>query len=135
MNDQDILTRVINEGMSGRAPHLYGAAVVKDGEVIAIAHNEVWDTSDPSAHAEVRAIVAACKKLKMHNLPEGCILYGSHEPCLMCFMCGIWANISEFAFAHPASDVTRDTYGFKDISLEQIAAKLNKQVKIRHVHD
>ena len=59
MSDEEILRTVIQEGQKGRAPHLFGAAVVKDSEILAIAHNEVWDTADPSAHTDVREMVSA----------------------------------------------------------------------------
>jgi len=60
-----------------------GAAVVIDGKVIALAHNERETSLDPTAHAEVLAIRRAAKKLGRRRL-SGCTLYVTLEPCPMC---------------------------------------------------
>ena len=60
-----------------------GALVVKDGEVIARAHNERELLPDATAHAEVLAIRRACAALGSNRL-SGCTLYVTLEPCLMC---------------------------------------------------
>lgn len=60
-----------------------GAAVVRDGRVIAVAHNQPRALRDPSAHAEILAIRAACAALDDERL-SGCDLYVTLEPCAMC---------------------------------------------------
>ncbi|GJE38911.1 nucleoside deaminase [Methylobacterium persicinum] len=60
-----------------------GAAVVKDGRVIAVAHNRPRALRDPTAHAEILAIRAACIALNDERL-SGCDLYVTLEPCPMC---------------------------------------------------
>ena len=60
-----------------------GAAVVKDGAVIAIAANAPRTLNDPTAHAEIRAIRAAAEALGSDRL-EGCELWVTLEPCAMC---------------------------------------------------
>ena len=52
----------------------FGAVIVKDGEIIAEGVNQVPLNNDPTAHAEVQAIRAACKKLGTFKL-EGCEIY------------------------------------------------------------
>jgi tRNA(adenine34) deaminase len=73
--------------VAGRAPaHAdvpVGAVVVKDGAVIARAHNHREKGADPTAHAEVLAIRKAAKKLGSWRL-DGCTLYVTLEPCAMC---------------------------------------------------
>ena len=60
-----------------------GAIVVKDGAVIAAAHNAPRGLHDPTAHAEVLAIRAAAQALGSDRL-EGCELWVTLEPCAMC---------------------------------------------------
>lgn len=60
-----------------------GAVVVKDGKVIAAAGNETRAGHDPTAHAEIVAIRAACAALGAERL-TGCDLYVTLEPCPMC---------------------------------------------------
>ena len=60
-----------------------GAVIVVDGKIIARAHNERTTKCDPTAHAEIMALRKAGKKLGHWNL-EGCELYVTKEPCVMC---------------------------------------------------
>ncbi len=60
-----------------------GAVIVADGKIIARAHNERTTKCDPTAHAEIMALRKAGKKLGHWNL-EGCELYVTKEPCVMC---------------------------------------------------
>jgi tRNA(adenine34) deaminase len=60
-----------------------GAVVVKDGIVIARAHNQVEMLQDPTAHAEIIALGAAANHLGSRRL-KGCTLYVTLEPCPMC---------------------------------------------------
>lgn len=89
----------------------FGAVIVKDGKIIAKAHNQVLKKNDPTAHAEILAIRKACKKLKMHDLSD-CILYTSCEPCPMCLSASIWANIKEIYYGNTKEDA--DKIGFRD---------------------
>ncbi len=60
-----------------------GAVVVREGEVLAKAGNRTRELSDPTAHAELLAIRAACAALGSERL-VGCDLYVTLEPCAMC---------------------------------------------------
>ncbi len=60
-----------------------GCVIVKDNEIISRAHNQRETSQLSTAHAEIIAIEKACKKLKTWRL-EGCDLYVTLEPCLMC---------------------------------------------------
>ena len=60
-----------------------GAVIVQDGQVIARAGNRTRELHDPTAHAEVLAIRAACSELGQERL-AGCDLYVTLEPCPMC---------------------------------------------------
>lgn len=74
----------------------FGAAVVKNGKVIAICSNTVLKDHDPTAHAEVNAIRKACQILNTHDL-TGCELYATGAPCPMCLSAIIWANSFKMA--------------------------------------
>lgn len=60
-----------------------GAAIVKDGKVIATAHNLREHSEMATQHAEIIAIEAACTELKSWRLTD-CTLYVTIEPCVMC---------------------------------------------------
>ena len=77
-----------------------GAVVVKDGTVIATAHNAPRALSDPTAHAEVLAIRAAAAALGSERL-TGCDLWVTLEPCPMCAGAIIHARIARVYYAAP----------------------------------
>ncbi|WP_338467151.1 nucleoside deaminase [Novosphingobium sp. ZN18A2] len=77
-----------------------GAVVVKDGKVIAAAHNAPRETHDPTAHAEVLAIRAAAQALGDERL-TGCDLWVTLEPCAMCAGAIVHARISRLYYAAP----------------------------------
>jgi tRNA(adenine34) deaminase len=78
-----------------------GAVVVKDGAVIASAHNAPRGLYDPTAHAEVLAIRAAATALGNERL-DGCELWVTLEPCAMCAGAIAHARIARLYYA--ASD-------------------------------
>ena len=84
MEDKDFMRQAIALAVenvkNGGGP--FGAVVVKNGEVVATGVNRVTPNNDPTAHAEVMAIRAACTKLGTFDL-GGCVLYTSCEPCPM----------------------------------------------------
>ena len=76
----------------------FAALVVKDGQIIATGVNQVTATLDPTAHAEVVAIRAACRALRHFEL-TGCEIYCSCEPCPMCLGAIYWSRPSHVFFA------------------------------------
>ena len=77
-----------------------GAVVVKDGTVIAAAHNAPRGLHDPTAHAEVLAIRSAAQALGNERL-EGCELWVTLEPCAMCAGAIAHARIARLYYAAP----------------------------------
>ncbi len=128
-SDEYFLREAIKIGKLGKvkgiSPVEFGAVVVKDGKIIARDHSHTHQKYDPAAHAETSAIRKAAKKFKSHNL-EGCVLYGSHEPCLLCFSCAAWANMDRVVYATPASE-SGTTYEFEGISLQELTKKLARR--------
>lgn len=74
-----------------------GAVVVKDGTVIASAHNQREVLHDATAHAEVLAIREACRVLGGWRL-SGCTLYITLEPCAMCAGAAVNSRIGRIVF-------------------------------------
>lgn len=89
----------------------FGAAIVKDGEIIVVTSNTVLRDNDPTAHAEVNAIREACKKLGTYDL-SGCVLYATGYPCPMCLSAIVWANIKEVYYGTDLEDAEK--IGFRD---------------------
>jgi tRNA(Arg) A34 adenosine deaminase TadA len=89
----------------------FGAVVVRDGEVVATGVNRVTSANDPTAHAEVNAIRAACKALETFQLP-GCVLYTSCEPCPMCLGAIYWVRLDSVYFGNTCHDAAEA--GFDD---------------------
>ena len=74
-----------------------GAVVVRDGAVLARAGNRTRECNDPTAHAEVLAIRAACAALGRDRL-AGCDLYVTLEPCPMCAAAISFARIARLYY-------------------------------------
>jgi len=74
-----------------------GAVIVKNGRLIAKAHNQPVSTNDPTAHAEIQVIRKAGKKEKNYRL-VGTTLYVTLEPCLMCLGALMHARIERIVF-------------------------------------
>lgn len=125
MTDQDFLRRATKIGSQVAEPYNFGAVIVKDGEIIGEGVNHVHELHDPSAHAEITALKMAAKKLANHNL-DGATMYGSHEPCVMCFSCAAWANVNRVVYAVAANDQDF-MYEFEGISLQDMAAHLTRR--------
>lgn len=74
-----------------------GVVVVREGRMIARAHNRPIRLSDPTAHAEILALRRAGRKLGNYRL-AGCTLYATIEPCAMCASAMIHARIKRLVF-------------------------------------
>ncbi|MEA1937695.1 MAG: nucleoside deaminase [Pseudomonadota bacterium] len=99
MNKSDPMSIAIEEaraaGLRGEVP--VGAVVVRDGSVIARAGNTCIANVDPSAHAEMLVIRAACAVLGSQRLVD-CDLYVTLEPCAMCAAAISFARIRRLVF-------------------------------------
>lgn len=98
----------------------FGAVIVRDGEIIAVAGNCVTSTNDPTAHAEVVAIREACKMLETFDL-SGCEIFASCEPCPMCLGAILWSRIGKLYYAADRNDAARagfdDELFYRELSL------------------
>ena len=81
----------------------FGAVIVRNGDVVATGTNRVTANNDPTAHAEVSAIRAACAKVQNFKL-EGCTCYTSCEPCPMCLSALYWAGVERIVYGNTKED-------------------------------
>lgn len=89
----------------------FGAVIVRDGTLLASGQNRVTRDLDPTAHAEVVAIRAACRRVGDFSL-AGCTLYTSCEPCPLCLSSALWARLDRVVYAADREDAARG--GFDD---------------------
>lgn len=90
------------------SPVPFGADILHTttGERLMRALNAVGKENDPSAHAEVRTMRLACKKLKSPSL-AGYTLYTTCEPCPMCMSDALWAGIDRVVYGATIADANR----------------------------
>lgn len=81
----------------------FGAVLVRDGEVVAAAANEMHVTGDPTSHAEMNAIRAASRKLGSPDL-GGSAVYASGHPCPMCLAAMRISGVSKVFYAYSNED-------------------------------
>ncbi len=125
--DKQYMTRAIElarAGMDAGVGGPFGAVVVKNGEIIGEGNNRVTSTNDPTAHAEVVAIRAACERLNTFQL-DGCEIYTSCEPCPMCLGAIYWARPRQVFFACTREDAA--SVGFDDDFIYDELAKRNDE--------
>jgi guanine deaminase len=98
----------------------FGAVIVKNGELVAEGQNRVTASLDPTAHAEVSAIRAACQIIGDFSL-AGMTLYTSCEPCPLCVSASLWARLDRVVFAADREDAARG--GFDDREFYELFAR------------
>jgi guanine deaminase len=115
----------------GEAP--FGAVVTRDEAAIASAANAMSQGPDPTAHAEVMAIRAACRALGTLGL-EGATVYASCEPCPMCLASAVMTGVSRvvyaapkesaewagFVFTEPAAALHEASYASRPVPIEHL---------------
>src|SRR5262249_45478548 len=98
----------------------FAAVIVLDGELMSTGQNRVTRDNDPTAHAEVVAIRAAC--LARHDFSlAGAILYASCEPCPLCVSASLWARVDRVVYAAGRHDAARG--GFDDREFYELFAR------------
>ncbi len=105
----------------------FGAVVVRDNEIVATGVNSVTRDNDPTAHAEVNAIRAACRKIGSFQL-ESCVVYSSCEPCPMCLSALYWAGVKKIFYGNTKEDA--DAIDFSD---KFIYEEIDRKPSERHM--
>ncbi len=110
----------------------FGALVASRTDIVATGINRVTATLDPTAHAEVTAIRAACQELGTFSL-EGCVLVSSCEPCPMCLSSALWARVDRVVYASDRDDAAKA--GFDDAFLydEMPKPPTERQIPMRRI--
>lgn len=112
----------------------FGAVVVMDGKIVGEGWNQVTTSNDPTAHAEVVAIRAACKQLGRFDLRGG-MLYTSCEPCPMCLSSTYWARIDKVFYANTQADAAAidfdDAFLYRELALPMQQRSLPCQPLLR----
>ena len=105
MTDEDYMRLAIAAARRGIAAGQtpFGAVIVRDEAVVADAHNCVWLTTDPTAHAEVMAIREAAGALRTIDL-AGTVMYTTCEPCPICLSAIHWSKIDVVHFGAVIAD-------------------------------
>ncbi len=75
-----------------------GAVIVREGELLARAGNSPIALHDPTAHAEILALRAACQREENYRLPRA-TLYVTLEPCVMCMGAMLHARVARLVYA------------------------------------
>jgi guanine deaminase len=105
----------------------FAAVVVSNDQVIATGTNVVTSTNDPTAHAEIVAIRAACAALRSFQL-DSCDLYTTCEPCPMCLGAIYWARPRRVFFGGSAADAAAagfdDAFIYGELSVAPPARKI-----------
>ena len=129
MTDQDtkFMKRAVElarSGMDANSGGPFGCVVVKNGEIIGEGNNRVTSINDPTAHAEIVAIRAACERLGAFQL-DGCSIYTSCEPCPMCLGAIYWARPAKVFYACTREDAA--AVGFDDDFIYRELGKANDE--------
>ncbi len=105
----------------------FGAVIARAGEILAEGTNLVTATNDPTAHAEIVAIRAACRKLGRFEL-AGCEVYTSCEPCPMCLGAIYWARPQRVYFAATHQDAAGAGFDDSMIYRELAAPPVERRI-------
>ena len=103
------------------------AVIVRDDAILASGRNTVYADHDPSAHAEVAAIRAACRDLKTLDL-AGATLYSTLEPCPMCLWMILESKIERLVLGARHAALKRTDTG--DYSVETFLALTRRRLDV-----
>ncbi len=108
----------------------FGAVIAKDGRIVARGANRVTPNLDPTAHAEISAIRAACQALGTFDL-TGYTIYSSCEPCPMCLGAIYWTHLDKLYYGNDKHDAALigfdDAFIYEELDLEPSQRRLHAQ--------
>lgn len=90
---------ILGKEAATKGDALVGAVITKDDEIISEAIEAAKNKNDITCHAELEAIRLAVKKLKTNDLSD-CVMYSTHEPCIMCSYAIRFYKIKKVVYQH-----------------------------------
>lgn len=111
-----------------------GCVISRNGEIIGEGHNEIFERTNPTSHAEMVAIERACKNIKDLQLSD-CEMYTTLEPCPMCLAAIYWSKLGRVFYANTKQQATE--MGFDDslIFNELMKAAEDRQISVLNVSE
>lgn len=135
--DKELMARAIEiakQGIQSNAGGPFGAVVAREGIIIGEGWNRVTSANDPTAHAEINAIRAACTSIGSFQL-ENCVLYSTCEPCPMCLGAIYWARPLRIFFGCNREDASKigfdDQFIYDEIGLDINARQIETSSLMR----
>ncbi|MGE4421749.1 MAG: nucleoside deaminase [Pseudodesulfovibrio sp.] len=129
-NLKSFMETALEEAMQSlrQGNHGFGAVIVRDGAVVATAHDTEETDRDATAHAEMNAIRKASALLGRDL--SGCTLVATHEPCPMCATAIMWSGISALAFGYSIRDAIRQGRRRIDLPCETLFDKGGAPIEV-----
>lgn len=131
MTDEECMQLAIGKAREGIAAGQtpFGAVIVREGQLVAAAHNTVWRDNDPTAHAEVNAIRQAADHLGTINL-SGCAMFTSCEPCPMCLAATHWSKIDRVMYGATIADAAAAGFSELHMPAAELAARGGSSLRV-----
>ncbi len=109
--------------------HGFGAVIVRDGRILARAHDTEETDADPTAHAELKAIRNAASEIGK-NLST-CTLISTHEPCPMCAAAIVWSALPSLVYGYGIADAIRQGRTRMDLECREVFRKAQADVQVQ----
>jgi guanine deaminase len=131
MTDEAYMRLAIDKARAGIANGQLpvAAAIVLDSKVLAVTHNTVWRSCDPTAHAEMNCIRQACLTIRDIKL-RGCHLFTTTEPCPMCLAAIHWSKIDRVVYGATIADAASAGFSELLIPASQMVVLGHSPVKV-----
>ncbi len=117
-------------GIKGEAQ--VGSVIVSNDEIVSEAEEAVKSKNDITCHAEIEAIRGAVKKLKTTNL-SNCILFTTHEPCVMCSYAIRFHKIKKVVFLHAVDYLGGATSSMPLLTSDNVPPRWGKAPEVVHL--
>lgn len=111
-----------------------GAVIVKDDEIVSEAMEACKTNNDVTCHAELEAIRLAVKKMGTNDL-SGCVMYTTHEPCIMCSYSIRFHKLGKVVFQNAVRYLGGVSSGMPLLTTNDVPPKWNKAPVIVHLNN